>query len=125
MISYLKKPSETELALLNKCLKIVLMARLTILRNMVLIIVRQELVLQIKVTLLQRQHRLPLRLYAQPVAQATTEAVTTAPTTPPVAEPVANGSSNSSVATPTESTSAKRADDILAMIRDRQASNVK
>ena len=57
----------------------------------------------------------PAPAVEQPVVATTTETVAPAPT--PTAEPV---QTEPAPAQPVESTSAKRADDILAMIRDRQ-----
>ncbi len=57
----------------------------------------------------------PAPAVTQPVAETTTETVAPAPT--PTAEPI---QTETAPAQPVESTSAKRADDILAMIRDRQ-----
>ena len=57
----------------------------------------------------------PAPAVSQPVAETTTETVAPAPT--PTAEPI---QTETAPAQPVESTSAKRADDILAMIRDRQ-----
>jgi len=57
----------------------------------------------------------PAPAVTQPVAETTTETV--APAQQPVSEPV---QTEPAPAKPVESTSAKRADDILAMIRDRQ-----
>ena len=57
----------------------------------------------------------PAPAVTQPVAETTTETV--APASTPTAEPI---QTEPAPAQPVESTSAKRADDILAMIRDRQ-----